>query len=356
MSAYAAAIAEAVCIAKDVSTYIVKDESTVSTPWLSVLIPVFNVEDYLTDCLDSVIEQLDSGVEVVVLDDCSTDSSYQRLCAYAESSRHPIRILRHDANGGISAARNSLIDNASGDYLWFLDSDDLMAAGAIQALRAIVLAHSPDLVLCDYRRWRSDTDFHATSLLGYMASFKGPAERLLDDPEALFSGLYAMGRLHAWSKISKRQLWTADIRFPEGRYFEDMVAMPRMALKAKTYYYCPQPWIIYRQRSGSIVSSFTIQKIDDMVAGLAGIFSLWRSEHPDMSLRTRYFFARFALRIHTYARKELRKMEHNSAERLHEYGQQIREHIGMSRKEVAWCFLASGDVFRLIKMIRFLYL
>lgn len=124
-------------------------------PWLSVLIPVYNVEAYLAECVESVMAQAGEGVEVLLLDDGSPDGSWALMQAL--SGRWPGRLwlLQHERNGGLSAARNTLIDAAQGEYLWFLDSDDKLLPGAIDALRAIVRQHAPDLVLCDFRVWRS---------------------------------------------------------------------------------------------------------------------------------------------------------------------------------------------------------
>ncbi|MGV8837580.1 glycosyltransferase family 2 protein, partial [Cellvibrio sp.] len=120
-------------------------------PWLSVLIPVYNVKDYLDDCFQSVLSQCDENIEIIALDDRSTDGSFEYLQAVAAKASHPIKILQHAHNRGLSAARNSLVAAATGEYVWFLDSDDVIADGAIDQLRGIVNRHSPDLVMCDYQ-------------------------------------------------------------------------------------------------------------------------------------------------------------------------------------------------------------
>lgn len=238
-------------------------------PWLSVLIPVYNVEAYLAECVESVMAQAGEGVEVLLLDDGSPDGSWALMQAL--SGRWPGRLwlLQHERNGGLSAARNTLIDAAQGEYLWFLDSDDKLLPGAIDALRAIVRQHAPDLVLCDFRVWRERTRLkHRLRGELHRASFAGPANTLLHDRAVLLAGLLRTGELHAWSKVSRRALWAPDLRFPPGRYFEDMAAMPLVALRAASFYYAPQPWVAYRQRGSSILATMNARKALDQSGAL----------------------------------------------------------------------------------------
>ena len=240
-------------------------------PWLSVLVPVYNVQAYLPECLASVVEQLgdDDGVQILVLDDCSTDDSLALMQALAQRWPGRLRLLRHERNGGLSAARNTLIDAARGEYLWLLDSDDKLLPGAIEGLHAIVRTYAPDVVLCDFTVWRERLRLkHRLRREQHRRSFRGPAQRLVHDNCTLLAGMLFAGELHAWSKISRRKLWGTDLRFPPGRHFEDMTTMPLMALRAESFYYEPRPWVAYRQRGGSILASMTLPKALDQSAAL----------------------------------------------------------------------------------------
>ena len=239
--------------------------------WLSVLVPVYNVLPYLHVCLASVVEQVgdDAGIQILVLDDCSTDGSWALVQELAQRWPGRLQLLQHARNGGLSAARNTLIDAAQGDYLWFLDSDDKLLPGAIESLRAIVQAHAPDVVLCDFSVWRERPRLkHRLRGERHRRSFEGPARQRVQDRSALLVGMLSTGQLHAWSKISRRVLWGADLRFPAGRYFEDMATMPLMALRAQTFYYAPQPWVAYRQRASSILATMSLPKAMDQSAAL----------------------------------------------------------------------------------------
>ena len=240
-------------------------------PWLSVLVPVYNVQPYLRECLASVIEQLgdDTGVEILVLDDRSTDGSWTLLEELARHWPGRLQLLRHERNAGLSAARNTMIDAAQGEYLWFLDSDDKLLPGSVARLRTIVQAHAPDVVLCDFAVWRERERFkHRLRGERHRRSFRGVASRLEHDHCALLAGMLSTGELHAWSKISRRALWGNDLRFPVGKHFEDMTTMPLVALRARSFYYEPRPWVAYRQRAGSILASMSVPKALDQSAAL----------------------------------------------------------------------------------------
>jgi len=264
-------------------------------PWLSVLIPVYNVEAYLEECVASVLADAGDGVEVLMLEDCSTDGSARLAQQIADRHAPQVRLLRHERNGGLSAARNSLIDGAHGTYLWFLDSDDVVMPGAVPALRACIDQHAPDLVLCDFRTLR--TPFKLKHRLRgelHRHTFPGPARQRLTDRDALVSGVFAQGHLHSWSKIARRELWSADLRFPAGHYFEDMATTPALLLKTRSYVYMDKVWVGYRQRAGSILASSSARKIDDMMQALAPLPGLVAVQAPPLGDEARFQASYFA--------------------------------------------------------------
>ena len=252
--------------------------SAAVAPWLSILVPVYNVQDYLEECLTSVVEQLPqlqqspngvAGVEILVLDDRSTDGSRALMDQLAQRWPGRLTLMHHAVNQGLSAARNTMIDAARGEYLWFLDSDDRRQCGAIAALHRIVHVNGPDMVVCDFRLWRERMGFkHRLRGEGHRRSFAGPSRRLLIDQAAFMADLCMPGQMHAWSKISRRTLWHDGLRFPAGRYFEDMATVPRLALRAHSLWYEPAPWVDYRQRRSSILSTLNLNKVADLSSAL----------------------------------------------------------------------------------------
>lgn len=278
-------------------------------PWLSVLIPVYNVQDYLAQCVNTVLAQADEGVEVVLYDDCSTDGS--RALMQQLGDRHPgrLRLLDGDRNRGLSAARNRLLEASRGGWIWFLDSDDFLLPGAIPALKAWVDRGDVDLVLCDFR------DHHDRPRLRQRL-FGERHQRTQDIPPRqpwrnagkLMEGAFTRSQLHAWSKIARRELYAEDLRFPEGRYFEDVFVSPTLMLRAQTVVHVPEPWIAYRKRPGSILSTPNPKKWQDLQDSLDHLPPLLASNRPrlnDAALHAATYLAyRSWMRATAQARKD----------------------------------------------------
>jgi glycosyltransferase involved in cell wall biosynthesis len=274
-------------------------------PWLSILLPVFNVGAALDDCLRSILDQRVEGLELVLVDDASPGDDAARLESWR--ARHPgiIRIVTHASNLGVSAARNTLLDEARGTYLWFVDPDDVMEPGALASLKTIVEKSRPDLVMCDFRTF---ADVPATGggvpaaavRRAHVRTFEGRSSVLSDNAEALVAGLFRSGQLHPWTKVVRRETWPATLRFPPGRVFEDLAVYPRVALAARSYVHVPEVWMSYRQRGGSILAKLDERKLDDWTQALTGYARDLRAaslgDDADMLFEVSHFCARTLLR------------------------------------------------------------
>ncbi|TWT18107.1 glycosyltransferase family 2 protein [Luteimonas marina] len=236
-----------------------------AAPWLSVLVPFHDVERYLEACVRSVLAQGEAGMEVVLLDDASTDGSAAIAEALRGDAPTVVRAIAHDRNRGISAARNSLLQAARGTYVWFVDSDDLLLPGSLRRLRDVVDAGSPDLVLCDFRYVRDDFGLkHRLRGERHAHTFDGPSLRVLHDRNVLVAGLLSKRQLHVWSKVAKREAWQR-AAFPQGRYFEDVAVVPALLEGVRSWIHVPEPWVGYRQRAGSIMASQSPRKLLDLL-------------------------------------------------------------------------------------------
>lgn len=121
---------------------------------LSVIVPVYNVEKYLDDCLRSIISQIDNDCEIICVEDCSTDNSLGILEKYSNKYSQ-IKIVKHGKNKGLSAARNTGLNNAKGKYILFVDSDDMFKTNAITELMNIVEEQELDQVFLIWKSsWR----------------------------------------------------------------------------------------------------------------------------------------------------------------------------------------------------------
>lgn len=217
-------------------------QATDQKPWLSVLIPAFNVENFIGECLDSILPQIAGDhIELIILDDASTDRTAQLITDV--QARHPgqVRGERAEANIGVNEARNWLLGQARGDYIWFVDADDRMCAGAVAGLTKVVAEHAPDMVLCDFRSLPLYPETPRQ-----ISTFIGPSRQVLSNRSALLAGLYMAGRMQLWSKVFKRCLWNSGFRLPPGTHFED-IAFRRPSLPVR------RPIIMSRQPGSNIV-------------------------------------------------------------------------------------------------------
>jgi glycosyltransferase involved in cell wall biosynthesis len=259
-------------------------------PWLSILVPVYNVEPYLRQCVGSILSQTDAeGVETILLDDCSTDGSLNLCQQLANEFPGRVRVVRHNHNHGISVTRNSLLAEATGKFTWFLDSDDYLLPGAVARLKAILDKDDPDLVICNYAKRR----------VFFKRAFPGRGGRMEHDQSKLVAGVFQCRKMHVWLKIARRSLWDG-IEFPVGKHFEDMATTPHLLLRAKSYYYAPQNWIYYRIRAGSIMSSltstgdpFNADKYDDIAGSLMGYPAALESHFGEIPKDVAYRVAQF---------------------------------------------------------------
>ena len=199
---------------------------------LSIVIPVYGVESTLDRCLKSVVEQSFADYEIILVDDGSTDRSPQ-LCDEWASKDPRIKVV-HQQNGGLSAARNMGIEQAQGDYITFIDSDDYIGEGTLEAVMSR-LDDSIDLI--EYPIWRFYGAPHQSLLQLTDTTYTDIADYWLDGQ--------AYDHTYACNKVYRRRLFD-DVRFPVGRVFEDAYTLPRLLRKVRhvattsagCYYYC----------------------------------------------------------------------------------------------------------------------
>lgn len=216
---------------------------------ISVIIPVYNVEPYLRQCLDSVVGQSYGELEIILVDDGSTDSSGEICREYARRDSR-IRVIRQN-NAGQSAARNAGLDMASGKYVCFVDSDDLIATDMMEKLLA--QAEGCDIVMCDRVKFSQVPEFTGG----------GGVNRY--EKEAFLRKIYEAPRFIAlWGKLLRRELFS-DFRIREGIIYEDEDALPQLIWRADKIAYLQRPLYGYRVRPGSTMSAaFSEKRLDIM--------------------------------------------------------------------------------------------
>ncbi len=213
-------------------------------PSISIVVPVYNVERYLKRAIKSVLYQTFADWEMILVDDGSLDRCGEICESYAKQDKR-IRVI-HQANGGLSAARNTGMSHCAGDYLFFLDSDDYLAGNALEFLWEKARQGSFDIVMAGHRRVEPDGSTPLQSS-GWLESedLHQIRKRILLNELPNF----------AWGKLYRRDLWE-DIRFPVGQLVEDMYVVARVFYKARSAYVCKAPLYYYsHENAGSIMNA-----------------------------------------------------------------------------------------------------
>ncbi len=189
---------------------------------ISIIVPVYNVEKYLVRCLDSILAQDYSDYEILLIDDGSTDLSGQIADEYTVRDSR-IKVW-HRSNEGAAAARNFGLDQAKGEYICFIDSDDWVESTYLYELHELIIANQADIAMCRYQNHTGSERI----------------EQPYEENVTIQSGIDAIDNLYSnhcleyvvvWNKIYKRDLFN-EVRFTTGMIYEDEVICPKILIRA----------------------------------------------------------------------------------------------------------------------------
>ena len=254
---------------------------------VSIILPVYNVEKYLSACLDSLLAQTLEEIEIVAVNDGSTDGSLQILQAYQSLNPEKLFIFSTE-NHGVSRARNYGFAHSHGEYVWFVDSDDFVEPDACRLLYEKATADGNDLVLFRYYNVDSETGVRKE----YIASCHNQNFRVADKP-------YELPAIspYPWIKFIHRDLFNG-LCFPEGIRFEDLPVAYLLAVKARSIGYVDQCFYNYRKNVGFLsrltpstlhIRNAIIFMKEEMEK--LGLFEQYQAELDFIAVR--HFFYRF---------------------------------------------------------------
>ena len=221
---------------------------------VSVIVPMFNVQDYVAQCLDSLMPQAGDNIEVILVNDGSTDGTLAVCEEYKK--RYPGLVIVCKENGGLSDARNFGMNYATGEYTFFLDSDDWLATDALSKMLAFLRKENCDMVQCaafyvDGDNYGYDTRFVKPETPPYVVDRHTAIRMLLDQ--------YGMKNF-AWGKLYKTEL-VKRYPFRKGVYFEDSYWQHFMVHNAERIGIMPEPLYYYRQRQCGISGAFSLKNL-----------------------------------------------------------------------------------------------
>ena len=220
-------------------------------PVVSIIVPVYNVKSYVGECVESLCRQTYTNLEILLVDDGSTDGSGEVCDEYAGRDER-IRVI-HQANRGLSGARNMGLDDARGEYIAFVDSDDLVSTNYVETLYELLMKYEADIAACAYVKGTTEqlTDIREKVLsLDNVKEICMPSVKLLKQ----WRGKYKQQETVAWNKLYCREVWNGrkKIRFPESRNHEDVLISHLVVQGAKTIVLTTEILYFYRIRKGSI--------------------------------------------------------------------------------------------------------
>ncbi len=226
-------------------------------PLISVIIPVYKVEAYLEFCIDSVLNQTFQDFELILVDDGSPDSCPE-ICDRYAAAHARVQVI-HQKNRGLSAARNTGIGHASGDYLCFIDSDDYVYPCYLEHLYRAVKETGADMAVCQIQ---------SVDLSIIYGSCAYPSPELLQPYDA-FACLFSRRNTEmviATNKLYARQLFS-HIRYPEGLIHEDEAVIHLIIDECQLIAWLNEPLYCYRQREGSITKTkYSLKRLDELTA------------------------------------------------------------------------------------------
>lgn len=247
----------------------------------SVILPIYNVEKYLHECVDSILAQTFRDYEIILVDDGSTDNSPAICDAYAR--KYDFISVIHKKNGGLSDARNYGTEAAKGEYIVYIDSDDFIVSETFFEDLNEKADNSPDLIFYKYVKFFDDTKEYGKCNFTYENAIKEDSYAKQITALVKDDAFYGM----AWIKAIKREIIKDhDIMFEAGLLGEDMEWNYHIVSNSHSIVFADKSYIAYRQRSGSITSTHRLKNLTDFIYVLEKWSEKIVSETEDEQLKT----------------------------------------------------------------------
>ena len=271
----------------------------------SIIVPVYNVEEYLEKCVNSILRQNYRDYELILVDDGSTDNSgaiCDRILAENKENFN-IRVV-HQENKGLGGARNTGIDVATGEYLFFIDSDDTIVDSTLEDLSDYIQNNDVDILTFDIVK----VDENGNQLYFIYGSSQGETVSTTDENKALILTEHS-----ACNKVIRRSLFTdKNIRFPERLWFEDLATIFKLFPYAKMGY-INKAYYVYLERTGSIMNSAKCDKNIDMITALNSTLEFYKEN----GLYEKYFDElEYVAAFHLYYLTSIRVMRIDTKHKL----------------------------------------
>lgn len=227
-------------------------------PVISVIVPVYHVEKYLDKCVESIVKQTYKALEIILVDDGSPDRCPEICDGWAKKDSR-IKVI-HKKNGGVSTARNAGLDAASGEFIGFVDGDDIIFPEFYKTLVIQALDNEADISACAFNRLHDDYSEYVENSCYIREQKNYSAQELLQEYFKTCKGEW----VSLCNKIIRSSLFSG-IRFPQGRVFEDWTLAPVLYSRAAKISFTPEKYYGYVIHGESIMRTETIKRYHDCV-------------------------------------------------------------------------------------------
>ena len=289
---------------------------------ISVIVPIYNIEKYLSRCITSIIEQTYKNLEIILIDDGSSDSCYQ-ICDNFSTSDDRIRVI-HQKNSGLSEARNSGINLARGAFILLVDGDDYIEPNMVDMLYQAIIEYDADAVCCGhYKEYVNKSIAHP--LTKEVKCYEGD-EIVVSAMKGSVFGHYA------WEKLWKADLFNC-CRFPSGMQFEDVATTWKLFLKCNRVVTVPDVLYHYIYRRGSIGNTKTMKNLTDRWIAFKERYDVMAEKNDELRL----ICTEGCLQTIGYTWRWLHIVKDRDKEKIHE----MRKFLYNNKSYIGGCSLAT---------------
>lgn len=287
---------------------------------ISIIIPLYNVEKYMDQCLKSVIAQTYKDLEIILVDDGSPDQSGYKADQWAKKDKR-IKVI-HQKNGGLSNARNTGLDNCHGDYLMFIDSDDLVSIDLCQCLMELLNKNSADIAICE-----------VDHVFEKRPHFTGSSKaKVYDKDSAICEMWYQRSFLpSAWGKLYDAKIFK-DLRFTEGIIFEDIDIMHEAFYLADNIVYTDAKLYGYMHHEDSITTKPFAQKDLIILDICHKLIEFSKDKDIKLQKAAKAYMITGAMRVYLNAPEQFKKEIDEAEELILQYGKAVLKDNNIRKK------------------------
>lgn len=245
---------------------------------ISIIVPIYNVEKYLKECIDGILKQTYTNIEIILVDDGSPDNC-GKICDNYKQVDKRIKVI-HKNNGGLSEARNYGIKEATGDFLLFVDSDDFIAENTCEVLINNIQKYNADIAICNFYYIFKNK----RTIINKMSTEKEIQVLEKNNIIREYFLNYSVDLNVAWNKLYKKDIFKGKnaILFPLGKLHEDTYIMYKIYYNLNRLVRINKPFYYYRQRKNSIVGTFSKKNVEDIMGYIKDYYIFSKNVDEDL--------------------------------------------------------------------------